>query len=287
MRSRLGGTECRDLSPSSSSLMSVERDTVQIPDDLAFASFRQQCESTQGWQQKYSKLGVGVWVQDTSEGKAVHRMKCRIEIKDVPAELVYDVLHDNEYREKWDKQVIKTFDIARLTVNADIGYYSWKCPSPLKDRDVITLRSWLVTDNDYMIINYSVKHPDFPPQKDLVRAVSILTGYLIHSTGSGSCNLVYMAEADPRGSLPKWVINKASQYLAPKVLKRIHKVSLKYPEWKRKNRPHLKPWLYPEQNNLPTMSLDVLSIQHAESLENIDESALSEENASDDEGIKG
>ncbi|XP_069749140.1 START domain-containing protein 10-like [Narcine bancroftii] len=267
--------------------MSAERDVVQVPDDLVFASFREQCQSEQGWQQKYNKAGMGVWVQTASEGKAGHRIKCKIEIKDVAAETVYDVLHDNEYRYKWDKHVIKTFDIARLTVNADIGYYSWKCPSPLKDRDVITLRSWLVTDNDYMIINYSVKHPDYPPQKDLVRAVSILTGYLVQSTGSRSCHLVYMAEADPRGSLPKWVINKASQFLAPKVLKQLHKVCLKYPEWKQKNRPDFKPWLYPEQNNLPTMKLDVLSIQHADSLENIDESTLSEENCSDEEGLKG
>ncbi|XP_038630934.1 START domain-containing protein 10-like [Scyliorhinus canicula] len=263
--------------------MSVERDTVLIPDDLAFASFRELCESAHGWQQKYNKSEIGVWVQAAAEGKAVHRIKCRIELKDVSAETVYDVLHDNEYRRKWDKQVIKTYDIARLTVNADVGYYSWKCPSPLKDRDVVTLRSWLVTNTDYMIINYSVKHPKYPPQKDLVRAMSILTGYRVESTGSKSCKLVYMAEADPKGSLPKWVVNKASQYLAPNVLKRLHKVCLKYPEWKEKNRPDFKPWLYPEQNILPTMSLSELSIQHADSLENIDESSLSEENNGSDE----
>lgn len=58
--------------------------------------------------------------------------------KDVSAETMYDVLHDTEYRKKWDKNVIETFDIGRLTVNADVGYYScmlharthahsWKC----------------------------------------------------------------------------------------------------------------------------------------------------------------
>lgn len=40
------------------------------------------------------------------------------------AETLYDVLHDIEYRKKWDSNVIETFDIARLTVNADVGYYS-------------------------------------------------------------------------------------------------------------------------------------------------------------------
>lgn len=33
-----------------------------------------------------------------------------------------------------------------------------KCPKPLRNRDVITLRSWLQTGKDYIIMNYSVKH---------------------------------------------------------------------------------------------------------------------------------
>lgn len=34
-----------------------------------------------------------------------------------------------------------------------------RCPSPLKNRDFVTMRSWLPLGNDYLIINYSVKHP--------------------------------------------------------------------------------------------------------------------------------
>ncbi|XP_041534467.1 START domain-containing protein 10-like [Microtus oregoni] len=130
---------------------------------------------------------------------------------DVPAETLYDVLHDIEYRKKWDSNVIETFNIARLTVNADVQYYSWRCPKPLKNRDVITLRSWLSMGTDYIIMNYSVKHPKYPPRKDLVRAVSIQTGYLIQSTGPKSCVITYLAHVDPKGSLPKWVVNKSLQ----------------------------------------------------------------------------
>lgn len=34
-----------------------------------------------------------------------------------------------------------------------------RCPKPLKNRDVVTLRSWLPMGSDYIIMNYSVKHP--------------------------------------------------------------------------------------------------------------------------------
>ncbi|PKK17278.1 StAR-related lipid transfer (START) domain containing 10 [Columba livia] len=158
-----------------------------------------------------------------------------MECKDVPAATLYDVLHDIEYRKKWDSNVIETFDIGRLTVNSDVGYYAWRCPKPLKNRDVITLRSWLPMGTDYIIMNYSVKHPKYPPRKDMVRAVSIQTGYLIEGTGANSCTITYLAQVSP-GSLPKWVVNKSS----------------------------------------PPLPLAVLSLQHADSLENIDESALAE-----------
>ncbi|XP_015265234.1 PREDICTED: PCTP-like protein [Gekko japonicus] len=59
-------------------------------------------------------------------------------------------------------------------------------------------------------------------------------------------------------------------------MKKMYKACLKYPDWKQKHNPHFKPWLYPEQGTLPTVGLSELSIQHAASLENIDESSLSE-----------
>lgn len=230
----------------------------------------------------YCKSGTTVWVQILEEERSLHKIKCRMECKDISADTVYDVLHDIEYRKKWDSNVIETFDIGKLTVNADVGYYAWKCPKPLKNRDVITLRSWLPMGTDYIIMNYSVKHPKYPPKKDLVRAVSIQTGYLIQSNGAKTCTLTYLAQVDPRGSLPKWVVNKSSQLLAPKAMKRMYKACLKYSEWKQRHTPLRKPWLYPEQSTLPSISLSELSIQHADSLENIDESGLAE--SKDDRG---
>ncbi|KAI1233984.1 PCTP-like protein, partial [Lamprotornis superbus] len=232
----------------------------------------------------------------------------RISCKDVPAETLYDVLHDTRYRKKWDSNMIETYDIGRLTVNAD-DVPAGKCPSPLKNRDFVTLRSWLPLGNDYMIINYSVKHPKYPPRKDFVRAVSLQTGYLIKANGDGACILYYLTQVDPRGSLPKWVVNRVSQFVAPKpdpipsqhpktcnggagscahspaplcpqAMKKIYKAGLKYPEWKRRHDPEYKPWVFPEQNTLPSVSLAELSVQHADSLENIDETGLPEEHLS-------
>ncbi|XP_027865443.1 START domain-containing protein 10 isoform X2 [Xiphophorus couchianus] len=230
---------------------------VRIPDDSDFSSFKDQCLSPDGWSSRYHKGGVTVWCRE-QDSSSVQKIKMRIVCKDVTAETLYDVLHDTSYR---------------------------KCPTPLKNRDFVTMRSWLPLGSDYMIINYSVKHPQHPPKKDYVRAVSLLTGYLIQSNSAASATLYYLTQVDPRGSLPKWVVNRVSQFVAPKAMRKIYKASLKYPEWKRKHDPTLKPWMYPEQNTLPSVSPADLTLQRADSLENIDESGVSEEKAqhSDDE----
>nr|XP_060159637.1 START domain-containing protein 10 isoform X3 [Globicephala melas] len=168
------------------------RDSVQVPDDQDFRSFRSECEAEAGWNLTYSKAGVSVWVQAVEMDRTLHKIK------------------------------------------------------------------------------------KYPPRKDLVRAVSIQTGYLIQSTGPKSCVITYMAQVDPKGSLPKWVVNKSSQFLAPKAMKKMYKACVKYPEWKQKHQPHFKPWLHPEQSPLPSLALSELSVQHADSLENIDESAVAE-----------
>lgn len=45
-------------------------------------------------------------------------------VKDVSAATMFDVLHDSRYRKKWDVTMQESFDIARLSANADVGYYS-------------------------------------------------------------------------------------------------------------------------------------------------------------------
>ncbi|XP_037635143.1 START domain containing 14 [Sebastes umbrosus] len=248
-----------------------------LPDDAVFADFRKQCLSTDNWINRYDKHGMQVWVESAPTNKGnnvpkVHKIKCKMTIKDVSAATMYDVLHDSSYRKKWDPAMLDSFDIARLSANADVGYYSWVCPKPIKNRDVVSLRSWQVTEEEFTIMNFSVKHPEYPPRRDIVRAISILTGYLIKPTGPTSCTFIYLSQADPKGSLPKWVVNQGSQVLAPRVMKCVHKAGQNYPEWKAQNSPDLKPWVNPEQNILPMMDPGVLSIQRASSLENVDES---------------
>ena len=67
------------------------------------------------------------------------------------------------------------------------------------------------------------------------------------------------------------------------VMKTVHKACLGYENWKAQNRPNHKPWLFPEQMELPRLNMtEILSMQEAQSAESIDETGINEEDLSDD-----
>lgn len=51
------------------------RESVQVPDDQDFRSFRSECEAEVGWNLTYSKAGVSVWVQAVEMDRTLHKIK--------------------------------------------------------------------------------------------------------------------------------------------------------------------------------------------------------------------
>ncbi|XP_017765979.1 PREDICTED: PCTP-like protein [Eufriesea mexicana] len=130
------------------------------------------------------------------------------------------------------------------------------CPSPLKNRDFVLQRSWLDTGIEQLILNHSVFHKDYPPRKQFVRATSYLTGYIVRPSRNGDgSELGYVSHTDPHGKLPVWLVNKVTQIFAPRMVKKLHKASIAYPNWKLLNNPNYKPWHFPEQITSPRIKI--------------------------------
>lgn len=208
-------------------------------------------------------------------------IKVACPFKDVSASTLYDVLHDPAYRKSWDSSMIEGYEICCINPNNDIGYYSLKAPKPLKARDFVTQRSWLDMGQEKFILNHSVNHELAPPKKNLVRGISHLTGYYITTSHARSdtpgCHLCYVTQSDPKGKLPVWAVNKAANFIAPKVMTKIHKAAKGYEKWKAAHNPHFKPWVFPEQMSLPRLDMkQILSTEDLEKAEAIDEMDASE-----------
>ena len=75
----------------------------------------------------------------------------------------------------------------------------------------------------------------------------MLTGFIIRPAEQG-CYLAYISQTDPKGKLPSWLINKLTQKMAPKTVRKLEKAAEGYEAWKNSQvNPRFKPWLYPEQ----------------------------------------
>nr|VZI17254.1 unnamed protein product [Spirometra erinaceieuropaei] len=223
---------------------------VRPATDEDVAVFRKMVDSNADWTQVFNEKQTSVFIKKT-ENTSVQMIKVRSLLPDVPAAVMYDVIHDPEYRKVWDKQMVEGYDICLVSPNTDIGYYSMRTFPPFNKRDFVTLRSWFsFGGTEYMVMNHSVFHAACPPRKNHVRGLSYLSGFHIRELGPTSCIFHFVSQCDPRGNIPTWAVNRCSQLVAPKSVNKLVKMARLYPEWKKTHSPDLKPWLHPEQHTL-------------------------------------
>eukprot|EP01123_Difflugia_compressa_P001469 TRINITY_DN1172_c0_g1_i1.p1 TRINITY_DN1172_c0_g1~~TRINITY_DN1172_c0_g1_i1.p1 ORF type:complete len:235 (+),score=28.68 TRINITY_DN1172_c0_g1_i1:127-831(+) len=213
----------------------------------SYDNFRSVCDSADGWTLMHDdhKKHVTIW-QQHSKDSPIHVVRMRATLP-VPASVLYDVLHDADYRKEWDENMVEGYCIEQIDGHNDVGYYSGKSPFfGISGRDFCNQRSWWDSPDgsEYIIHNHSVIHPSCPEKKDYVRAWSHLTGYLIRPNQDGtSCTFVYLTQTDLKGWIPAWAINQGGSKFAPQLLDKLGRVSPLYVEWKSKHKPDEKPWI--------------------------------------------
>merc|ERR1740122_800788 len=81
-------------------------------------------------------------------------------------------------------------------------------------------------------------------------------GFLIKPiNGQKGCEVGYVTHTNPRGKIPTWLTNKVTSYVAPRMLRKLHKACIQYPQWKAQHRPNFKYWLNPEQLTSPKINM--------------------------------
>ncbi|XP_037911331.1 START domain-containing protein 10-like isoform X2 [Hermetia illucens] len=229
----------------------------RIADDNDFASLRDAINDHKGWALEIDKDNIQVWTRPVS-GCNFNMVKILSHFTECTPDILFDVLHDPDYRREWDSHMLESEEIGVINVNNDVGYYAMSCPPPLKPRDFVLMRSWLDTgpQGEQMLLSRSVPHKNYPPRKGYVRATSYITGFVIRSAKTGGCFLGYIAHCDPQGALPPWLVNKVTHTVGPRMVKDLRKAAVGYVTWKNSQSNMRKPWRFPEEMTSPRISLD-------------------------------
>lgn len=198
-----------------------------------FCRFRAMALEQDNWTTHFSDAKITVQTKPPPGGSrgGLNMVRVRREMKDVPPQVLYDNLHDAEYRKTWDANMLAGYNICDLNKHNDIGYYGAKFPWPLANRDFCNMRSWMeFTNGEFLIFNHSVPHNDCPEKKGFVRAKSVITGYYIQliPNNPNGCILLYVTHTDVCGSIPHSVINFSMKQAVPNIMTKMEECALKY-----------------------------------------------------------
>eukprot|EP01121_Diplochlamys_sp_Union-15-3_P003148 TRINITY_DN12_c0_g1_i2.p1 TRINITY_DN12_c0_g1~~TRINITY_DN12_c0_g1_i2.p1 ORF type:complete len:309 (-),score=50.12 TRINITY_DN12_c0_g1_i2:18-944(-) len=216
-----------------------------------FDEFVKLCYNTGSeWNKEFEKPNLTVWILK-SKDTDIKSVRLRRVFKDVDADTLYDVLHDHEYRECWDENMVDGYPIELLNKTNEIGYYAGRMPKGISNRDFCNKRGWQRRKSEglWIVINNSVQHPNCPEYKGFIRGWSFRTGYLIKKLDEG-VEFYYCTRSDPKGWIPAWAVNWVMTKFTPKMLDKVHAAVGKYKDWKKNSHSKdYKPWLDDEQKD--------------------------------------
>eukprot|EP01064_Diplonema_japonicum_P007433 TRINITY_DN1505_c6_g1_i1.p1 TRINITY_DN1505_c6_g1~~TRINITY_DN1505_c6_g1_i1.p1 ORF type:complete len:786 (+),score=137.05 TRINITY_DN1505_c6_g1_i1:44-2359(+) len=186
---------------------------------------------------KVAAHNVKVWRRKASHKEArIDEVKVEADYHGQSPSELYNLLHEHAFRATWDTYMKKGFNIARFSLNNDIGYYEAALPF-LSGRDFVNQRGWVEMGKEhYMIANYSTPHASMPPGK-AIRGRSFITAYYIrpcHTDPTGS-TITYLTCSDPSGWIPAMALNKVTTVQGPGMMVGLAVNAKKLPEWLEKS----------------------------------------------------
>jgi len=160
------------------------------------------------WKKIDSKDNVEIFKGDVEDSRIVAFKGTSTIDASIPKVLsvIYDVSRVNEWMS--DIKTIKL--IQKISKFEKIEYNRTEAPWPVSDRDFVYQTKVLLHPQEKAveILIESVGHKDAPPTKGVVRGHLYQSRYYLKSLENNSKTFLEVEiSADPKGSIPKWVVN--------------------------------------------------------------------------------
>jgi steroidogenic acute regulatory protein len=162
------------------------------------------------WRQTVNKPETKIYTKNPKDSPLC-MVKAFCEVP-YPQEVVFQAIWDTSVRRQWDA-VFNEFRLVDSHEFHDTLYYKIKTPFGFTKRDWVQRRTHL---RDYpgpgdIIAHFiSIEHPEAPPIKGIIRAQTIVSGYVFRSSGPNSCSLTIISQNDIKGLIPKMIVNRVA-----------------------------------------------------------------------------
>ena len=177
------------------------------------------------------------WEQiDDSEGIKVFRKAFKnSDVKGVagaalieaPASKIIWVLMDHDHKDQWVDKFYKAHTIETPNLLSSVQYAAFDMPLFIADRDFVYRYEFTYDDKLGAIVvdSRSVTHPSAPAAKTVgVRGEIVMGKYRLYPRDGGKSTYVEVEYlADPKGSLPVWLVNLVQKSWPFKTLKGLKK----------------------------------------------------------------
>lgn len=159
------------------------------------------------WQRSHEKHGIAVSRSPMRQlGLVAFRADGRI---DAPLLKVAQVITDSTRGTEWVDSLAESRKVRAAGPLEFIEYNRFAMPLFIKDRDFVC-RVTIEPDpaqRRVAIRFVSIEDPTLPPTKKNVRANLMHSVFLLQEEGPATTTVTAEILADPRGALPKWVVN--------------------------------------------------------------------------------
>lgn len=145
------------------------------------------------------------------------------------------VLADVDRSREWVDSVVESRELRRISDTESISYSHVGSPPLVADRDFVLHGDLVVTPGRVEIRVKSVVADDIMPPGRYVRGDVHDSAFVLTTEPDGSTRVVAEIHADPKGSIPTWVVNLFQKGWAVKTIRslreQVKKPDIVEPKW--------------------------------------------------------
>lgn len=196
------------LTPSLLLFATLLTSVVSGPAAATEAGRSQEQSASQDWRLQSNEDGVSTWSLDIP-GSPVVAFRGET-VMDFSLPKIAGVLDDTTRQLEWVSNAMEAKDLDVVSRSERIIYNCTRTPWPLANRDFV-FRTSIEADKPSQTLIVKMKSEDdprFPPRNDRVRGWIQNSQYTLTALDGGKRTRVRVEiHADPKGAVPKWIVN--------------------------------------------------------------------------------